>query len=187
MDPAAYGMDTRATMNPDPVKQDKPEIVIIAAVGAQNRVIGKEMDLPWHIPEDLKRFKQLTTGHALLMGRKTFESLLHQWGRPLPNRRNVVLTTRGEIPGHPQVEAYRTVEEALEACAGEDVVFIGGGAALYEQFLPLADRMELTLVEGEYEGDTYFPPYEHLIGTVYDVESDERRDGYRFVTYLRRP
>ena len=163
-----------------------PEIVIIAAVAEKNRVIGNNLDLPWHIPEDLKRFKRLTTGHPLIMGRKTFESLLHQFGGPLKNRRNLVLTSKNDFPAHPEVEVYHSVEEALEACAGEDPIFIGGGAALYEQFLPLADRMELTVVEGDYDGDTFFPPYEHRVGTAYEVEADDRRDGYRFVTYRRK-
>lgn len=163
----------------------KPEIVLIAAVAEKNRVIGVDMDLPWHLPEDLKRFKRLTTGYPLLMGRRTFESILHQFGGPLPNRRNVVLTRRGEIPGHPGIETYASADEALEALAEEPVVFIGGGAALYEAFLPRADRLELTLVEGDYEGDTFFPPFEHLVGPVFEVTKEEQGGGYRFVTYER--
>lgn len=162
------------------------ELVLIAAVAEKNRVIGRGMDLPWHLPEDLKRFKRLTTGCALLMGRRTFESILHQFGRVLPDRRNVVLSSRGPIPEHPEVETYASVDEALAALEGEPVVFIGGGAAIYAQFLPRADRLELTLVEGDYEGDTFFPPFEHLVGTTFRVAAEERRDGYRFVTYVRR-
>lgn len=161
------------------------EVVIIAAVAEKNRVIGNDRDLPWHIPEDLRRFKQLTTGHPLLMGRRTFESILHQFGGPLPRRRNVVLTSRGRYPEYPEVETYASVDEALAALAAEDVVFIGGGAAVYDLFLPRADRLELTLVEGDYEGDTFFPPFEHLVGTVFEVTHVEPHDGFRFVTYER--
>jgi dihydrofolate reductase len=166
------------------------ELVIIAAVAEANRVIGRDKDLPWHIPEDLKRFKRLTTGHPLLMGRRTFESVVHQFGGPLPDRRMVVLTSQGEVPGphddHPDVEAHPSIDAALQAVAGEDVVFIGGGEAIYRQFLPRADRMELTLVEGDYEGDTYFPEYEPLVGEVFDIREVDARDGFRFVTYERR-
>jgi dihydrofolate reductase len=161
------------------------EIVLIAAVADENRVIGKDKDLPWHIPEDLKHFKRLTTGHPLLMGRRTFESIVHQFGGPLPDRRTVVLTTKGELPEYPDVEAYASIDAALEALEGEDTVFIGGGEAVYEQFLPRADRLELTLVEGEYEGDTYFPEYEHLVGDTFEITRDDPRDGFRFVTFER--
>jgi len=162
------------------------DIVLIAAVAEDNRVIGKDKDLPWHIPEDLKHFKRLTTGHPLLMGRKTFESIVHQFGGPLPDRRTVVLTSEGELPEYPEVEAYASIDAALEALEGEGTVFIGGGEAVYEQFLPRADRLELTLVEGDYEGDTYFPKYEHLVGDTFAITRDDPRDGFRFVTFERR-
>ena len=162
-----------------------PEIVLIAAVAEKNRVIGKDRDLPWHIPEDLKHFKRLTTGHPLLMGRKTFESIVHQFGGPLPERRMVVLTRRGELSDYPDVETYPSIDAAMDALADEDVIFIGGGETIYEQFLPKADRLELTLVEGDYEGDTFFPEFEHLIGDVFERVREEPYDGFRFVTYER--
>ena len=163
-----------------------PKLIIIAAVAESNRVIGRGRELPWHIPEDLKRFKRLTRGHPILMGRKTFESILHQFGGPLRERRNLVLT-RGDNPWplFSEVETYPTVDAALEAVADEPVVFIGGGGAVYEQFLPIADEMELTLVEGEFEGDTFFPPFKHLIGSRYEVVGEEQGEGYRFVSYRR--
>lgn len=162
-----------------------PELVIIAAVAEENRVIGQDRDLPWHIPEDLRHFKELTTGHPLLMGRRTFESILHQFGGPLPNRRMVVLTRQGPFEEYPEVETYASIDAAMEAVSNEDRVFIGGGEAIYEQFLPKADRLELTLIEGSYEGDTHFPRYEHLIGDVFEVSEVDKRDGFRFVTYER--
>ncbi len=162
-----------------------PELVIVAAVAEENRVIGKDRDLPWHIPEDLQHFKELTTGSPLLMGRRTFESILHQFGGPLPNRRMVVLTNQGSFDDYPDVETYASIDAAMDALSDADVVFIGGGEAIYRQFLPKADRLELTIVEGEYEGDTYFPPYEHLVGDVFEQRSVEERDGFRFVTYER--
>lgn len=165
--------------------QHRPEIVIIAAVAEKNRVIGRDQDLPWHIREDLKRFKRLTTGHALVMGRKTFESVIHQFGRPLPNRRNIVVSASGKVMKHPDVEASSSLDDALNAASSEDVVFIGGGESIYGQMLGRADRLELTLVEGDFEGDTYFPPYEHLIGDVFVQTAREPHEGFQFVTYER--
>lgn len=162
-----------------------PEIVLIAAVAESNRVIGNNKDLPWHIPEDLQHFKKLTTGHPLLMGRRTFESIVHQFGGPLPDRRLVVLTSQGPFDEFPEVETYPSIDAAMDAVADEEVVFIGGGEAIYRQFLPQADRLELTLIEGDYEGDTYFPPFEHLVGEVFEKTAVDERDGFRFVTLER--
>ncbi|NNE36448.1 MAG: dihydrofolate reductase, partial [Rhodothermales bacterium] len=110
---------------------NRPEIVIIAALAQDNRVIGVDKDLPWHIPEDLKRFKQLTTGFPLLMGRKTFESLLHQFGGPLPNRRNVVLTSKSGLGEYEGVETYENIGAALAAVGEAERIFIGGGGNIY--------------------------------------------------------
>jgi dihydrofolate reductase len=163
-----------------------PEIVIIAAVAEKDRLIGKGLDLPWRLPEDLKRFKRLTMGHPLVMGRRTFESLVHQFGGPLPGRRLVVLTSQGPFADYPDVETYPSIDAAMAALADTETVFIGGGSTIYEQFLPVADRLELTLVEGDYEGDAYFPPFEHLVGPIFEVAEEDRRDGFRFVTYVRK-
>ncbi|MFB6099123.1 MAG: dihydrofolate reductase, partial [Salinibacter sp.] len=162
-----------------------PELVIIAAVAEENRVSGQGKDLPWHLPEDLQHFKALTTGHALLMGRRTFESVVHQFGGPLPNRRMVVLTHEGSFDEYPEIETYGSIDAALDAVADEEIVFIGGGESVYDQFLPKADRLELTLIEGAYEGDTYFPPFEPLVGEVFEATAADERDGFRFVTYER--
>lgn len=163
-----------------------PEIVLIAAVAEKNRVIGRGMDLPWHIPEDLRRFKRLTTGHPLVMGSTTFLAIVHQFGKPLPNRRNIILSTHGLVEGYPEIETYRSGPEMLDALREEPVIYIGGGGTVYEQFLPQAHRLELTLVEGDHEGDTFFPPYEHLVGSVFQPIQEEAHPGFRFVTYERR-
>lgn len=164
------------------VKQD---IVLIAAVGEENRVIGSGLELPWHIPEDLKRFKRLTLGKPLLMGRVTYEAIIHQFGRPLGDRRTVVLSSRpseGVLKG---VETYKNVDDAMVALEDEPLIYIGGGATIYEHFLPRATMLELTIVEGSYEGDTFFPQYEHLIGDVFEEVMETRHPGFRFVTYRR--
>lgn len=164
----------------------KPEIVIVAAVAEKDRLIGDGKDLPWHLPEDLRHFKRLTLGHPLVMGRKTFESLLHQFGGPLPGRENVVLTRSPVHVDHPGIHVYSSLEDAFEAFADAEQISIGGGAAIYEQTLPIADRLELTLVEGDYEGDTFFPPYEHLLGKTFELQSRDDHDGFRFETWVRR-
>lgn len=149
---------------------------MIAAV-SRNRVIGTDGKLPWHISEDLKRFKRLTTGHPVLMGRKTFESL----GKPLPNRRNVVLTSR-QIQG---VETYSSLPMALDALKDEEKVFVIGGGDLYAQLLERADELHLTILDRDAEGDTFFPPYEHLIAAHFRQTYREEHDGYAFVDYVR--
>lgn len=153
------------------------KLAIIAAV-ARNRVIGMDGKLPWHIPEDLKRFKRLTTGHTVLMGRRTWESL----GKPLSNRRNVVITSR-TIPA---VESFPSVDDALEALALVDLVFVIGGERVYAQVLGRADVLHLTLVHRDVEGDAHFPPYEHLLGTEFVLAFKEEHEGYTFVDYERR-
>ncbi len=163
-----------------------PEIVLIAAVAEENRVIGRGQELPWHIPEDLRHFKALTRGHPLVMGRRTFESITAQFGGPLPERRHLVLTSQGRLPEHPQIETFTSIKAALRAAENAKCVFIGGGARVYEQFLPMADRLELTLIEGRYEGDTYFPAFEHLLGTAFEETACEAHDGFRFVRYERK-
>lgn len=161
------------------------QIILIAAVAEKNRVIGHGLDLPWHLPADLKRFKRLTLGLPLVMGRRTFEAIIQQFGGLLPDRRHIVLTTRGPIAEYPDVETVSSIPEVLELLKDEPVIYIGGGGTVYEQFLPLATKMELTLVEGNYDGDTYFPPFQHLVGDQFEVVGDESQDGFRFVTYER--
>ncbi len=164
----------------------RPEIVLIAAVAEKNRVIGNDLSLPWHIPEDLKHFKRHTLGHPLVMGRRTFESLVDQFGGPLPKRRNIVLTSRGEVDGYPELETYASPDEMMEALKEEPIIFIGGGGKIYAHFLEAADRLELTLIEGDYEGNAFFPPFEHLVGDLFEIAEERPREGFRFVTYVRR-
>ena len=152
------------------------KIAIIAAIG-KNRVIGKDGKLPWHLSDDLKRFKRLTTGHTVLMGRKTWESL----GKPLPNRRNVVLTSTS-ISG---VESYATADAALAALKNEERVFVIGGAQVYAAFLDKADELFLTFVDQEVEGDAFFPPFEDLLQRRFKIIRREKRDNHEFVNYVR--
>ena len=153
-------------------------IVIVAAV-ARNRVIGVGGRLPWRIPDDLARFKTMTMGQSIVMGRETFESI----GRPLPGRTNVVLSRR---PGwsHEGVTVADSLESALDVAASHgDVAYIAGGAEVYRQALDVADRMELTEVDTEPEGDTRFPPVDW---SAWRETAREEHSGHSFVTYERR-
>lgn len=180
------------------------ELVVIAAVADADRLIGDGLELPWHLPADLRRFKALTLGHPLLMGRRTFESLVHQFGGPLPGRENAVLTrdaATGARLGRAGATVFASLDEALAAFADAERIFVGGGAGVYGSVLgadggaPRADRLELTRVEGgPFTGDTYFPPFEHLVGDdgPYRLAASERhpaegdRPAFRFETYVRR-
>ncbi|WP_414836833.1 dihydrofolate reductase [Candidatus Nanohalococcus occultus] len=155
--------------------------VIIAAV-SENRAIGKDGEIPWQIPEDLKHFKEKTTGHPVIMGRKTFESLPESH-RPLPGRTNIVLSRSGFDHTKESVrsansldEAYRIADELAEKA------FVIGGASVYRQALKDADRMILTEIHERYEGDTFFPEFED--GNWREVRRDER-EGFDFVKYRK--
>jgi dihydrofolate reductase len=130
----------------------RPRLSLIVAV-ARNGVIGKDNRLPWRIPEDLKRFRTLTMGHHIIMGRRTWESI----GRPLPGRTSVVIT-RDRAYLAPGATVVHSFADALAACAGDDEAFVIGGAAVYREALPLADCIYLTTIDADYEGDVFFPP-----------------------------
>lgn len=127
-----------------------------------NRVIGRGNAIPWHLPEDFKWFKQMTTGQVVVMGRKTFQSI----GKPLPNRTTIVLTRSAEpIPGVLTVPSLEQINRQAPEVAGREI-FICGGAQVYAQALPLCSDLYLTLVQRTVEGDTFFPPFEEQFGLV---------------------
>ncbi len=160
-------------------------MIIIAAVAKENRCIGKDTHLPWQISEDLRRFKQLTLGQPLIMGRVTCEGLIRDFGGPLPERQLLTLSRNTDIEIHPEIYVYNSLSCALNQVKSADKVFIAGGAKIYQEALEFADRLELTLVDGAYDGDTFFPPYEHLIGTKFNLTNEEPHEGFSFVTYDR--
>lgn len=159
-------------------------ISIIASV-AQNMAIGYQNKLLYWLPNDLKRFKALTTGHTIIMGRKTFESLPKG---ALPNRRNVVLT-RSQIT-FPGAEVYPSLQAALASCAPEEDVYIIGGASVYKEALPLADRLCLTEIQDTPEqADAFFPQFslkewKENFREEHDVD-EKHAHPYRFVDYMR--
>ena len=156
---------------------------IIVAI-AKNHTIGKDNKLLWHMPNDLKHFKDTTSGHTVIMGRKTFDSV----GKPLPKRRNIVITRQAiSIEG---CEVVDSLQAAVALCKAEDEVFIVGGAEIYRQAIPLTDRIYLTIIDHEFDGDTFFPelnPDEWQESKREDFEPDEKNKyKYSFITLVRR-
>ena len=149
-------------------------IYLVAAV-ARNGVIGAGGKLPWHLPEDLARFKKLTLGHPIIMGRRTWESL----GRPLPGRENIVISRK---PGFEAAGASvaASMEGAIALCAGEPVAFVIGGAEIYAAALPLADGLVMTEIDRDYEGDTRFPAWDRRAWQATQKEAHTSKDGVRF-------
>ena len=157
------------------------EVVCIAAY-ADNRIIGANNMLPWHLSSDLKRFKSLTLGHPIIMGRRTFESL---GNRPLPGRRNIVVS-QTEQPG---VETFPSLDAALAACGQAPLAFVSGGARLYAAALEqgLATRLELTRVFLSPQGDAAFPAFEHAYALVASEVGEEKGLAFRYETWLKKP
>lgn len=159
-------------------------IVLIAAV-AKNGVIGKDNALPWHLPEDMRHFKALTTGHTVIMGRKTWESLPPKF-RPLPQRHNIVVT---RDPGYvaPGAHVVHSLDEAVQggACGGD--LYVIGGAQLYAAALPCAQRLELTEIDAEIAGDAHFPAFDRGEWRAAQRTRGQPASGpaYTFVTYER--
>lgn len=143
------------------------KISVIAAM-SQNRVIGRDGSLPWHLPTDLARFKSITTGHTVIMGRKTYESV----GKPLPNRRTIIITRNNDYQCADVFIAH-SLDEALDHAAHEDEIFILGGETVYRIALPRADRLYLTIIHATIEGDTYFP---NLDFDDWKLVEDERHE-----------
>jgi dihydrofolate reductase len=162
-------------------------VVLVAAVAA-NGVIGADGGMPWHLPADLAHFRRTTVGHPVVLGRRTFDRVRTTVGGPLPDRTNVVLTTRpGSLPAHEDVVAVESVDAAVDAAAatGAATVYVAGGASVYEQFLPRADAMVLSELHDAHEGDTTFPPVDwerwravdRTGHEAFDVVTYERADG----------
>ena len=160
-------------------------VTIIAAIGLNN-ALGKNNDLIWHLPSDLKRFKKTTTGYPIIMGRKTFESI----GRPLPNRTNVIVTRNSDY----QQEGCETVnglKEAIDLVSNQENAFIIGGAQIYKQAIEekLADELDITLVQEKFEADVYFPEFDKLdwkLVSREDFQKDEKNPhDYSFLKFKR--
>ena len=160
-------------------------VTLVAAV-ARNGVIGRDGTIPWRLPEDMQRFRALTMGHPVVMGRRTWESLPDAY-RPLPGRRNIVLSRNPEWSAVGAVRAG-SLAEALERVGDASDVFVIGGAELYAASLPLADELVLTELDADVEGDTFFPAFNRSAFEEVAREPREAPDGtaFAFVTYRRR-
>ncbi|EAY4638048.1 type 3 dihydrofolate reductase [Salmonella enterica] len=159
-------------------------LISLIVATAQNRVIGKGNAMPWHLPADLRHFKNITLGKPVVMGRRTFESI----GRPLPGRRNLVISRNPEWQAD-GVEVAASLDDALALVSGVDEVMILGGGQLYAEALPRADRLYLTLIDLTVEGDTYFPDYQRYSWQELERSThqpDEKNPhAYTFVTLER--
>ena len=187
----------------------KPLITAVVAIG-KNRELGKGGKLLWHIPDDLKRFKRLTAGHPIIMGRKTFESIVGYIGGPLPGRTNIIVTRQADkfvannpyllirankqIVDHTNVSKQdgtiivSSIEEGIEKARQIDSeeIHIGGGAEIYQQALPYIDKLHLTIIDDEKEADTFFPPYEHIFTKkVFEEEHEWKGLRYKWIDMER--
>jgi dihydrofolate reductase len=171
-------------MSASPDERVAPRVVLVAAI-AENGVIGADGEMPWHYPADLRQFKQTTTGHPVVMGRKTYESIVADLGGPLPDRTNVVLSTRElDLPeGAVLAESLDRALSLAAAAPGGETVYVGGGETVYEQFLDRADAMVLTEVPESPDGDTHFPAFDSEAWR--EVEREPAGE-LAFVTYERR-
>lgn len=159
-------------------------ITIIAAIG-KNNALGKNNQLIWHLPADLKRFKKITTGNSIIMGRKTFESL----GKPLPNRVNIIITRNPKYTTKNGIVVH-SLKEAIKIAPKEKQIFIIGGAQIYKQALPIADKLDLTFVHKDFDADAFFP---EINLSVWEEEkrenfkaNEKNKYDYSFVSFKRR-
>lgn len=170
---------------PSPVKTARDNTVTMIAAAGANNELGKDNDLVWHLPVDFKRFKTLTTGHHIIMGRKTFES----FPKLLPNRIHVVITRNAEYK-NPNCLVVHSLEEALEISSHDAQPYIIGGGEIYKQALNHVDRIELTRVHGAFEADTFFPDIDDKVWKLVNSEKQPKDDKHAhefvFETYLRR-
>ncbi len=158
------------------------EIIVIVAM-AKNRVIGRDNDIPWHLPGEQQRFKKITMGHALVMGRKTYESI----GRPLPGRTTVIITRQKDYTASGCRIAH-SLKEAIQSCARAEKVFIAGGEGIFREGLSYADAIYLTELERDVEGDIFFPEFDPQAFTLLTSERvEEDEEPYTFYKYQRLP
>ena len=162
----------------------KNELTLIAAASTNN-VIGFNNKLIWNIPSDLKRFKELTLGHSVIMGRKTFESLPN----PLPKRRNIIVTKNKDYSRN-GIEVTSNIEDAIDLCKSDSQPFIIGGGEIYSQTIEIVDKIELTRVYKDYQGDAFFPdiPLDkfELTNELVNYLDDDSSTKYSFLTYIRK-
>lgn len=158
----------------------------IIAAAAENDALGKDNDLVWHLPDDFKRFKALTTNHFIIMGRKTFES----FPKPLPNRTHIIITRQNNYTIPEGCIVVSSLQKAMDLCPKEDENFIIGGGQIYKQSIELSDKIELTRVHTTVEADTFFPKIEDdkwsLINSVHHPKDEKHKFDFTYLTYVRK-
>ena len=164
------------------------KLIIVVAMSREGHVIGRDNGLLWHIPDDMRRFKELTANHPVVMGRKTFESILAILGKPLPGRPNIVIS-RNKHARYEGAQVVASLAEALTLAntynTGE--IHIGGGAEIYKQVLPMVDALHVTFVDDEPEGDAVFPPFEKDFMVHTEHPSREHNGiSYQWIDYIRK-
>jgi len=160
-------------------------MIILIAAAAENNALGKDNDLLWHLPDDFKRFKALTTGHHIIMGRKTFES----FPKPLPNRTHIIITRQKNY--HPEgCLIADSLAAAIKMAPQNEDVFVIGGGEIYQQSIRLADKIELTRVHADFDADTYFPEIDpnewQLVSAVFHPKDANHQFDFTFQTFLKK-
>lgn len=160
-------------------------MITLIAAAAENNALGKDNDLLWHLPEDFKRFKQITSGHYIIMGRKTFES----FPKPLPNRTHIIITRQEDYLAEGCLVVH-SLEEAMEIAPQNEEVFIIGGAQIYKQALPFADKIDLTRVHIELDADAFFPEFNtsewNLVFSEKHFKDEKHQYDFTFETYIKK-
>lgn len=161
------------------------KIILIAAAG-ENNSLGINGDLPWHLPNDFKRFKQLTSGHKIVMGRKTFET----FPKPLPNREHVVITRDKNYLPKFDCKLFHSIKEAIDYSSVDAKVFVIGGGEIYKQAMPFGTHIELTRVHGEFQADTYFPEIDenewNLVNEEFHPKDEKHKYDFTYQTFERK-
>ena len=153
-------------------------MISLIVAKSENNVIGNKGRIPWHIPNDLKRFKELTTNNIVIMGRKTFESLPEKY-RPLPNRINIILSKdKSYKPKCCMV--FDNIKKALKKAGNDKEIFIIGGGEIYKEGLKYANKVYITEVDGDFDGDTYFPK----LNKFWKLIDEDKKEGFSFLTYV---
>ncbi|MFI2741098.1 dihydrofolate reductase [Zhouia sp. PK063] len=160
-------------------------MITMIAAAAENNALGRDNDLVWHLPDDFKRFKQLTSGHHIIMGRKTFES----FPKPLPNRTHIVITRQKDYSKEGCIIVH-SMEEALTLCKNDEQPFIIGGGEIYKIGLPFAEKIELTRVHSSFEADAFFPEIHEkdwkIAASMYHPIDEKHKYDFTYLTYLKR-
>ena len=161
-------------------------MIIQIAAASENNVLGKNNELVWHLPNDFKRFKQLTTGHHIILGRKTFES----FPKPLPNRTHVIISRQQNYQAPQGCIIVNSIENAIAACPKNENIFIIGGAEIYKQSLSITDKIELTRVHTTCEGDAFYPEIStdgwQIINEEFHPKDENHAFDFTYVTYIKR-